>query len=97
MAKTNYNKMSNQPKEDVKNETKAVEETAAVAVTETKKGVVAGCTLLNVRKEPNLSAEVARTLSANQEVTIVDEEGDFYKIGNPDSNEFCMKKYISVK
>lgn len=97
MAKTNYNKISNQPKEDVKNETKAVEETVEVAVTETKKGVITGCTLLNVRKEPNLSAEIVRTLSANQEITIVDEEGEFYKIGNPDGNEFCMKKYISVK
>lgn len=105
MAKTNYNKMSNKPKEEVKVNKPEVEVVAEapkaeepdIAVTETKTGVVVCKNFLNVRKGPSLSSEIAGTLPNGQEVVICDEEGDFYKIGNPDSNEFCMKKFISVK
>lgn len=103
MAKTNYNKMSNHPKEDAKVEKPEVEVVAETleaeepAVTEPKIGTVVCSNLLNIRKEPSLSAEIVGTLQNGQEVVICDEEGDFYKIGNPDSNEFCMKKFISVK
>lgn len=110
MAKTNYNKMSNKPKEDVKKEVEAVVENTKVtveapgteesAVTETevaKVGIVTARTLLNIRKGPSTSDDVIGTLPAGQEVIICGEEGEFYKIGNPDGNEFCMKKFISVK
>ena len=60
------------------------------------KGVVTGCMKLNVRKEPKVDAEVLTTLDKDAEVTIYGEEGEFYKIGNPDIGEYCMKKFISV-
>lgn len=100
MAKTNYNKMSNKPKEDVIEET--VVETAEVEVVEEpapapeyKKGVVVGCTKLNVRKAAKADAKILGTLDAGTTVTIYDEVGEFYKVGP--TNEYCMKKFISVK
>ena len=112
MAKTNYNKMSNKPQEDVKTETEVVavvEET----VTETepviekkpekkpekkvKKGIVVDCTKLNMRVAPKVDAKIRGTLDRGTTVIILGEEGDFYKIGNPENPDYCMKKYISVK
>lgn len=108
MAKKNYNKMYNEPKEDVIPEVVSfVEETAEVEnkepeiqevpVLEVKKGIITGCIKLNVRKAPKTNAEILTTLDAGTTVIILDEIGDFYKIGNPDGSEYCMKKYISVK
>lgn len=93
MAKTNYNKMSNKPQEDVKTETEVVavvEET----VTETepviekkpekkpeqkvKKGIVVDCTKLNVRTNPHPNAHIELTIDKGTEVEIVRSEGDFY-------------------
>lgn len=107
MAKTNYNKMSNKPKEDVKKDVEpvieeTVVETAEVEVVEEptpapeyKKGVVVGCTKLNVRKAAKADAKIIGTLDAGASVTIYGETGEFYKVGP--CNEYCMKKYISVK
>lgn len=108
MAKKNYNKMYDEAKEDVKIETESfVEEASAEVETvieetvveapapEFKKGVVTNCTKLNVRKAPKTNAEIIGTLDVNATVTIYDEVGEFYKVGPCD--EYCMKKYISVK
>lgn len=108
MAKTNYNKMSDKPKSkveasleietgsfEVEQITKDVETTKPVV--NVKKGVVTGCTKLNVRKAPDATAEIIGTIDAGETVVIHDEIGSFYKVGNPDGDEYCMKKYISVK
>lgn len=109
MAKTNYNKMSNKPKEDVKQNVESVIEETVVETAEVenveaptpapapeyKKGVVVGCTKLNVRKAAKADAKIIGTLDAGTTVTIYDEVGEFYKVGP--TNEYCMKKFISVK
>jgi hypothetical protein len=110
MARTNYNKMSNRQKDDIKREYEnvsveitenepVIEDTAVEKVVEApvKKGVVVGCAKLNIRKAPKATAEIVGTLTAGTTVIIHDEIGDFYKIGNPDLGEYCMKKFISVK
>lgn len=106
MSRTNYNKMSNRREPEVEKEvevaTPTVEEPAEAKVVEApapkvKRGIVTGCLLLNIRKKPSTSADILGTLSAGAEVIIHDEVGEFYKIGNPDGSEFCMKKYVTIK
>lgn len=58
-----------------------------------KTGVVTGCKKLNVRQEPKADAEVSRIIDANTKVDIIDEAGDFYKIGE---GEYCMKNFITI-
>ena len=112
MSKTNYNKAYKKPEtvtettvigdtiaenvieaDDVP--TSVVEE--QVEASEPKHGKVVDCILLNIRKAPSTSAKILGTLSVGDEVVIHEEVGEFYKIGNPDGNEYCMKKFISVK
>ena len=96
--KKNYSKMSTAPQIDAI-ETEVVEtvevpvEAPVVEEAKPKTGVVVGCTKLNVRKAPNATAKVLTTIDKGSLVTIHDEVGDFYKIGD---KEYCMKKYISV-
>lgn len=109
MAKTNYNKMAKKAEdtapvmeassldvEQVVEETVEPEvEITEAPVPEYKTGIVTGCTKLNVRIEPKATAKIIGTLDAGVSVTIYDEIGEFYKVGP--TNEYCMKKYISVK
>ena len=81
-----------------------IEETAPVEETPKKKpekkhkfGVVTNCAKLNMRIAPKADAKVRGILDQGTTVIILGEEGDFYKIGNPDDPDYCMKKYISVK
>ena len=97
--KKNYSKMSTAAMvEEVENET-VVEpvdvsvETPIVEDVKPKTGVVTDCVKLNVRKAPKIDAKIIKTISKGDVVTIQDEVGDFYKIGD---KEYCMKKYISV-
>lgn len=105
--KKNYNKMST---DKVKAETVAADVIEETVVTEaivekttkpeppkTKFGVVTGCIKLNMRVAPKTNAQIRGTLDAGTTVTILGEEGAFYKIGNPENPDYCMKKYITVK
>lgn len=101
--KKNYNKIS----EEAKTEPVEVEETPMVVAyvprptkapevveePKAKFGKVSGCTKLNVRKAPKSDAPVRRVINANTEVEILEDAGDFYKIGN---GEYCMKSFITV-
>ena len=97
----NYNRISTEARvelkpEEVETTTLDVEPEAPVEVIEepkVKTGIVTGCKKLNVRKEPKTDGEVYRTIDVDTKVEIVDEEGDFYKIGE---GEYCMKNFISV-
>ena len=108
MAKTNYNKMSTKSKEDVKKEVEPVieevvseieetVETAPIPIPDYKEGVVIDCVKLNMRIAPKVDSKIRGTLDKGDTVIILGEEGDFYKIGNPENPDYCMKKYISVK
>lgn len=62
-----------------------------------KKGIVTGCAKLNMRVAPSINAKIRGTLEQKTTVIILGEEGEFYKIGNPENPDYCMKKYITVK
>lgn len=78
--------------EEVKEEEPIVEETPKVEENKELKLVPefgkVTTSLLNVRKEPN--GEIVKTLKANEQVSILGEEGDWYMI----DNGYVMKQYI---
>lgn len=75
--------------------------TEAEAVNEphTDFGIVTDCLYLNVRKRPDINADVAVVIDALTQV-VVDLDAsteDFYKVRTSDGIEgFCMRKYIAL-
>lgn len=62
-------------------------------------GVVTECAKLNVRKEPNVNAEVVTTILLATEVLVdvVNSTEEFYKIVTGSGVEgYCMKRYINI-
>lgn len=95
--KKNYNKISTEAAK-VEPATETVEEIVEAVETpvlEIKTGVVCKCSKLNIRASADPNAKILGTLDAGTPVDIYGEEGEFYKIA--DCNEYCMKKYISIK
>lgn len=62
-------------------------------------GVVSGCELLNVRSNPEFTADVLTIIPAESIVTIIDVDAslDFYEVLIGDLKGFCMKKFIKIK
>lgn len=107
MAKTNYNKISKKSeittKDAVETNESIIEETETledvkeeIVKSKVVTGIVSDCSKLNIRNDSSLDADVIGTLDKGTTVVIHGEVGDFYKIGNPNANEFCMKKFISI-
>ncbi|MCX0376881.1 SH3 domain-containing protein [Clostridium perfringens] len=59
-----------------------------------KTGIVNVSSSLNVREGASTSSKVIGSLSGNTKVTIVGEEGDFYKIEYKGSHGYVAKEYI---
>lgn len=65
---------------------------------EVLKGMVLNGITLNVRSNPNLSSDILSTIEGGQEVTIIGEYSNFYKVVTPFNLEgYCMKNYITLK
>jgi len=64
---------------------------------ENKKGYVDVSTSANVREAASTSSAVINTLTRNTSVTIIGEEGDFYKIKYQDITGYISKSLISDK
>lgn len=112
MSKKNYSKMSTTPAEEIIETVTDVEEVVEVeadveATLETEppmleklKGVVTGCTKLNLRKKPFAGAEILDTLEAGETVVITELETFSEKFYGVDANGlkgYCMKQYISIQ
>ena len=76
-----------------------VEEVIDTPTPKTFKGVVSGCSKLNVRKKANLKADVLTVINAKAEVTVYPEDStkDWYKVNINGVEGFCMKKFITIK
>lgn len=75
--------------------------TEAEAVNEpyTGSGIVMDCLYLNVRKLPDINADVAVVIDALTQVCVDLDASteDFYKVRTSDGVEgFCMRKYIAL-
>lgn len=105
-TKYSNNKRDKREPEEVKTpKVEAVEEVIqetieeVVAPSEPKQGVVTDCLKLNVRKEPDSTAEVVCTIDASTTVVISEEESteEFYKVYTAAGLEgYCMKKFITI-
>ncbi len=63
--------------------------------TENKKGYINVSSSANVRETASTSANIITTLLTNTEVTIIGEEGDFYKIQYRDITGYVAKSLVS--
>lgn len=60
-------------------------------------GSVIDCKLLNVRSEPNMTANILTTIEEGETVRILDEMNGFYKVQtNKGIIGFCMWNYINL-
>ena len=59
-----------------------------------KTGIVNVSSSLNVRSEASTSSKVIGSLSGNSKVTIIGEEGEFYKIEYKGSHGYVAKEYV---
>ena len=83
--------------EEVKKEAKVAPKAAPVVLAArslNKTGVVNVSSSLNVRSGASTSSKVIGSLSGNSKVTIVGEEGAFYKIEYKGSHGYVAKEYI---
>ena len=62
---------------------------------ENKKGYINVSSSANVRETASTSANIITTLLTNTEVTIIGEEGDFYKIQYRDITGYVAKSLVS--
>lgn len=63
----------------------------------TRIGTVIDCKLLNVRREPNMTANILTRIEEGETVRILDEMKGFYKVQtNKGIIGFCMWNYISL-
>ena len=60
-------------------------------------GSVIDCKLLNVRREPNMTANILTRIEEGETVRILDEMNGFYKVQtNKGIIGFCMWNYINL-
>ena len=60
-------------------------------------GYVIDCKILNVRREPNMTANILTRIEEGETVRILDETNGFYKVQtNKGIIGFCMWNYISL-
>ena len=81
------------PEENKKEEEKQTNTT----IIENKKGYINVSTSANIREKANTSSAIINTLTRNTGVTIVGEEGEFYKIQYQDITGYISKVLISDK
>lgn len=94
MLRNDYTKFSNR-----QTVTKIERVQDDVIETEPKHGIVTDCATLNVRKEPNPTAEVVCTITCSTDLVIDENESTdkFYKICTAAGIEgFCMRRYITL-
>lgn len=88
---------------DRRNFTTRFEETEEVleepVVNKTRTGHITGCTLLNVRKEPNMTATVITVLKTSDSFTVKEDDSNFvfYKVETSDGvSGYCMKQFVAL-
>ena len=77
-------------------EEKQAEEEQEASATINKTGYITS-TGINFRKEPNTDSEVLKVFAQNAKVTILEEQGEWYKIEHKDEVGYVLKTYVSEK
>ena len=92
--KKEENKEQDDKKEDSKKEDKTE---STETIIDNKKGYVDVSSSANIRKKASTDSEIIERLLRSTEVTIVAEEGDFYKIKYQDITGYIAKSLVSAK
>jgi len=85
------------PEETEQPQLEEKEPETTVTVIDNKKGYVDVSTSANIREKASTDSAIINTLLRNTEVTIVAEEGDFYKIEYQDITGYISKSLVSDK
>ena len=97
IRKSNINKENGTAEENKDNSKQEEQKTENSNTEENKKGYIDVSSAANVRKSADASSEVLTTLLRNAEVTILGEEGDFYKIKYQNITGYVSKSLVSDK
>lgn len=62
-----------------------------------KYGNLVNCELLNGRKEPDPNSEIILIIKKEDEIKILEELDEFYKVSINNKEVYCMKKFIEIK
>lgn len=76
----------NKENSDTKTETTTLNKTAYISSTG-----------INFREEPNTDSKVLKVFSQNAKITILEEQGTWYKIKHNDQEGYVLKEYVSDK
>lgn len=76
----------NQENNNTKTETTALNKTAYISSTG-----------INFREEPNTDSKILKVFSQNAKITILEEQGTWYKIKHNDQEGYVLKEYVSDK
>lgn len=76
----------NKENDDTKNENTTLNKIAYISSTG-----------INFREEPNTDSKVLKVFSQNAKVTILEEQGTWYKINHNDQEGYVLKEYVSNK
>ena len=52
---------------------------------------------VNIRKEPNTSSKIIMTVELNTKLTVIGEDGDWYKVKTSEGNAYVLKELLSSK
>lgn len=100
MSRKDYTRFSNKEPRKESQQTFSDDAELEVATEETPKiGIVTDCTRLNVRKLPNVKAEVLCTVNTSDNLEINEKKSTnvFYKVTTSNGVEgYCMKKYVTL-
>ena len=87
----------NNEKEEITEETSKENKVTETKTIDNKKAYVDVSNSANIREKASTSSNIITTLLRNTEVTIIAEEGDFYKIQYQDITGYISKSLISEK
>lgn len=85
---------NNEDKTAQEQTTNKEEETSS---TELNKTAYISATGINFRKEPNTDSEILKVFVENTQITILSEEGEWYKIKYKEQEGYVIKTYVSDK
>lgn len=91
------NTTENNAQTETNNTNIVVEENNQTTNDYTEKTMYVNDSYVNVRKEPNTSSEIVMVLELNQKLTVIGEEGEWYKVKTSEGNAYISKKLLSSK
>lgn len=88
---------TSQDNNNTTNQTDKVEENNNDTSSTTEKTMYVNDSYVNLRKEPSTSADIIMVVGLNTKLTVIDEEGNWYKVKTSEGNAYVSKELLSDK